>query len=451
MKLRTKVQLFLSIGMIIVILLVNSAVYFLYENRVRDNEIERVREDAHAIMEAIANQDEINLDYSQLLKAFSPVNGMVRIIDKTNKEIYFEANDASYQKNWPYEYTEKEVTTINHTSDDTPYVQVSIPIIWNDGSIVTLQVSEALYSMKDALSRLQVVLFITSLFMLIPAIIAGIIIARYVTTPIKKLTREISSNPKNGKWEKISITKNDKDEIAEMQLAYNHMIDRIDENMAKQTRFVSDASHELKTPLSVITSYAELLQRRGKERAEIFDEAVDAILSEAGRMKQLTGQMLMLAKNEMVENVRFQPVNITNLIRDVVRSLSMAYNRQIHLYEQTEITDMVSADEQKLYQAVYILVDNACKYSDKEINLSLEEKNGQLLISVQDFGDGLSEEDQQLIFDRFYRVDKARSRKAGGTGLGLAICKAIIEAHGGRITIDSKLKEGSTFTIEIPK
>ncbi|MFC4403079.1 sensor histidine kinase [Gracilibacillus xinjiangensis] len=450
MKLGTKVQLFLSIGMVIVVVFVNSVVYFLYESRVSENEIARVKEDALSIMEAIAQQDEINVDSSRLLKAFLPANGMIRIIDETNHPIHNYAKDASYH-NWPVQYTDKEMTTLNHSSDDIPYVQVAIPVIWNDGSIVTLQVSEALYSMKDALNRLQVVLLITSLFMIIPAILAGIMIAHYVTKPIKRLTREINSNPKNGKWEKISITANGKDEIAEMQLAYNQMIDRIDENMAKQARFVSDASHELKTPLSVITSYTELLQRRGKERTEIFDEAVDAILSEAGRMKHITEQMLMLAKNETIENVRFAPVNITDLIREVVRSLSIAYNRDIHLYEESPLSRMVSADKQKLYQAIYILVDNACKYSDKEINIYLVDKEEHVLISVHDFGDGLSENDQKLVFDRFYRVDKARSRKAGGSGLGLAICKAIIDAHGGYITIDSQLKKGSTFSIHIPK
>ncbi|SES22020.1 hypothetical protein SAMN04487944_12443 [Gracilibacillus ureilyticus] len=449
MKLRTKVQLFLSLMMIIVILLVNSGVYFLYENRVSNNEVSRVKEDAVAIMEALAKHDEINMDISQLLKAFLPANGMIRIIDETNYPIQNFTKDGSYL-NWPFEYTDKEITSINK-SGEIPYVQVSLPVIWNDGSIVTLQVSEALYSMDDALDRLQVVLLITSLFMVIPAVLSGIFIARYVTTPIKRLTNEINKNPINGKWEKITAHNNNKDEIADMQQAYNHMIDRIDENMTKQIRFVSDASHELKTPLSVITSYAELLQRRGKQRPEIFDESVEAILSEAGRMKHLTEQMLMLAKNEAIENVRFEPVDISQMVRDVVRSLTLAYKREIHYYDMIEQSLTVSADEQKMNQAIYILVDNACKYSDREINIYIEEKDKQLLISVQDFGDGLSKEEQEFIFDRFFRVDKARSRKAGGTGLGLAICKAIVEAHGGKISIESRLNEGSTFTIHLPK
>lgn len=228
------------------------------------------------------------------------------------------------------------------------------------------------------------------------------------------------------------------------------MIDRIYENIEKQERFVSDASHELKTPLSVITSYTELLQRRGKDRPELWEEATNAILSEAERMKQLTGQMLLLAKNQEQENIRFELVDISSIIRSIIRSLSVAYDREIILYTD-QVNTEISADKQKIYQAIYILVDNACKYSDSDIHLQVKEGPTELTISVKDFGEGLSKEDQQHIFDRFYRVDKARSRKSGGTGLGLAICHSIIQAHGGTITIESELNEGSTFTIHLPK
>ncbi|PWU70145.1 HAMP domain-containing sensor histidine kinase [Gracilibacillus dipsosauri] len=451
MTLRTKIQIFLSALMIVFILLLNGSVYFLYQNRMSENEIDRVKSDAIQIMEALAKQDKIAADTNtkELLQAFLPANGLIRIFREDGEFLNRTTADGKFF-DWPYHYTTKEEITLSKDKNGNSYVQVATPIIWNDGSVVTLQVSEALYSMDDTLSTLQFVLFVASFFMLIPAIIAGIVLARYITIPIKKLTNEMKNNPKNGRWEKLTNLHSTKDELGEMQLSYNKMIDRIYENIEKQERFVSDASHELKTPLSVITSYTELLQRRGKDRPELWEEATNAILSEAERMKQLTEQMLLLAKNQEQENIRFELVDISSIIRSIIRSLSVAYDREIILYTD-QVNTEISADKQKIYQAIYILVDNACKYSDSDIHLQVKEGPTELTISVKDFGEGLSKEDQQHIFDRFYRVDKARSRKSGGTGLGLAICHSIIQAHGGTITIESELNEGSTFTIHLPK
>ncbi|WP_277678936.1 HAMP domain-containing sensor histidine kinase [Gracilibacillus dipsosauri] len=451
MTLRTKIQIFLSALMIVFILLLNGSVYFLYQNRMSENEIDRVKSDAIQIMEALAKQDKIAADTNtkELLQAFLPANGLIRIFREDGEFLNRTTADGKFF-DWPYHYTTKEEITLSKDKNGNSYVQVATPIIWNDGSVVTLQVSEALYSMDDTLSTLQFVLFVASFFMLIPAIIAGIVLARYITIPIKKLTNEMKNNPKNGRWEKLTNLHSTKDELGEMQLSYNKMIDRIYENIEKQERFVSDASHELKTPLSVITSYTELLQRRGKDRPELWEEATNAILSEAERMKQLTEQMLLLAKNQEQENIRFELVDISSIIRSIIRSLSVAYDREITLYTD-QVNTEISADKQKIYQAIYILVDNACKYSDSDIHLQVKEGPTELTISVKDFGEGLSKEDQQHIFDRFYRVDKARSRKSGGTGLGLAICHSIIQAHGGTITIESELNEGSTFTIHLPK
>lgn len=450
MKLRVRVQLFLSIFMIVVISLLNVAVYFLYENQVVENERNRVKENTENIMEAIAQNNMEEIEQNRLLQAFLPANGMIRIIDSDGETTHAVAKEAFYY-NWPFEYAAKE--QINLEKGATPsYLQISVPIIWEDGSILTLQVSEALYSMDDTLSTLRFVLLITTVFMLLPALIAGYVLTNYITKPIQTITEKMRKNPTDNKWEKIKIDKQKNDEILEMQHAYNAMIDRIEANRSKQQQFVSDASHELKTPLSVIRSYAELLERRGKERPELLEEATSAIISESDRMKRLTEQMLALAKHEDQESIQFEQLSIISLIRDVIRSLSTAYERKIRLYnkENQEIT--FSGDRAKILQAIYILIDNACKYSDsdQEIEVTIKKEDNDLLISVTDYGDGISAEDLEHIFERFYRVDKARSRKGGGTGLGLAICHQIITAHGGSIDVKSQLGEGTTFTIQLP-
>ncbi|MFD2656483.1 sensor histidine kinase [Gracilibacillus thailandensis] len=450
MKLRTKVQLFLSGFMVLVIFLINSAVYVLYEDRVSDNELNRVKADAERIMEAIVKGSTVAIEQDNLLTAFLPANGIIRIIDE-NGELIENASTEDQFDDWPFSYSQTEKSQIAKDENKTPYAQVLMPIIWEDGSIVTLQVNEALYSMEDSLRTLRLVLFLTAGVMLFPALFAGYFLSRYVTNQIQTLTLEMRKNPKNGKWEKLAIKRKNNDEISEMQQAYNAMIDRIEENRQKQERFVSDASHELRTPISVIKSYTELLQRRGKDKPEIFEEATASILSESDRMQHLTEQMLLLAKNEDQENLLFEQVNINQITRDVIRSLSTAYQREIKFYQEVDQDITISADRRKIHQAIYILVDNACKYSEDIVIVRMRDKQQLLSIDVVDKGEGLSAEDQEHIFDRFYRVDKARSRKAGGTGLGLAICHQIIQAHGGSIHITSQVNEGSTFTLTLPK
>lgn len=448
MKLRTRVQVFLSIFMVVVIFIINCAIYFLYENRVIENEQHRVKENTENIMEAIAQNDMEEIEQNRLLQAFLPANGMIRIINSEGETIHSVAKEAFYY-NWPFEYTTQEQVNLEKAASPS-YMQISVPIIWEDGSILTLQVSEALYSMDDALTTLGLVLLITIAFMLIPALFAGYVLTNYITKPIQTMTEKMRKNPTANKWEKIKIKGKTNDEIQEMQQAYNAMIDRIETNRNKQQQFVSDASHELKTPLSVIMSYAELLKRRGKERPELFDESIAAIISEADRMKRLTEQMLDLAKNEDQGSIQFEQIAIVPLVRDVIRSLSTAYERQITLYNQETQDISIAGDRTKILQAIYILVDNACKYSDEEIKITIQKDEENLKISITDKGDGISKEALEHIFERFYRVDKARSRNGGGTGLGLAICHQIVSDHGGSIDVNSQVGKGTTFIIKLP-
>ncbi|WP_163538669.1 ATP-binding protein [Gracilibacillus sp. YIM 98692] len=450
MKLRTKVQMFLSALILLFMLLMHTIVYLLYQNQVSEKEINRVRDDTLNVMEAIVQNNGGEIENQQLLQAFLPNNGLIRIIDADEQVIHDVSKQSSYY-DWPFHYTQSEEIRLNKTEDGIPYVQVAMPIIWEDGSIVTLQVNEALYAMEDTLSTLQIVLMATAALMVIPAIIAGTLLAGYVTKPIQRLTKEMKSNPKDGTWDKLDIPSKSHDEINQMQHAYNEMIERIEENIRKQEQFVSDASHELKTPLSVISGYANLLKRRGKEKPGLLEEATQSILSETNRMQQLTEQMLMLARNEDKENLTYERFELRALIKEVIRSLSIAYDRNISFYDETDHHEIISADRAKLQQAIYILIDNACKYSDDRVIVSLIENNYSYDIQVQDFGEGLSESDQKQIFQRFYRVDKSRSRKAGGTGLGLAICTSIVRAHNGKLSVDSRIEEGSTFTISLPK
>lgn len=224
------------------------------------------------------------------------------------------------------------------------------------------------------------------------------------------------------------------------------MIAHLKENFEKQEVFVSDASHELKTPISIIKSYAELMKRRGKSHPEVYEESVEAIDTEADRMQQLVNQLLDLAKNK--QSVPSAALDVVKLAKKVVQTFQAAYERDIYFHSDSD-SIIVKGNEEQLEQVIYILLSNALQYSDKEIKIQLSVEKDIVNLHVIDQGPGIPVEDQKRIFDRFYRVDQARTRRSGGTGLGLAIAKAIADAHKGTLKVNSEVGKGTTFTLRL--
>src|SRR5699024_8626545 len=314
-------------------------------------------------------------------------------------------------------------------------------------NIVTLQVYKHLTGHASTMETLFYVLVVASLIMLIPTIVAGIFLSRFITRPVQELTAAMKENTAYGNWKKISEADQSKDELYEMKVTFNRMIDYLRENFEKQEMFVSDASHELKTPISIVKSYSQLMKRRGADNHELLQESTEAIESQADRMEKLVEQMLLLAKNK--DREVYKPFNIVELCRSTAETFKGAYDREILFSTSAEILQVTGSYDQ-LQQVVYILMDNAVKYSQDTVKLSVTQDGQYVKVEVQDSGRGIPETEQEKIFDRFYRIDKSRSRETGGTGLGLSIAKTIAEAHDGTLTVSSAAEEGSTFKLQLP-
>src|SRR5690625_4252147 len=445
MKLRTKIQLFSSLFMIILIILINTSIYFLFYKISANSELDQLDEQMTAIVENL--NDHPDTAQNELLNAYVPTDGMIRVIKADGSPLINTLTKQSEYTSLPKKYTTTEIHEIVKRDDGTNVAVIEKPIIWSDGEIVTLQISKHLMSLKETMRVLFFVLMIASIFMLVPIIIAGNILSRFLLRPINTLIQTMQANRQQVEWKKIEVQSSSHDELHQMELTFNEMIDHLKANFQKQEQFVSDASHEMNTPISIVKSYAQLLKRRGKERPELFDEAVEAIDSEADRMQLLVEQMLLLAKNQ-VETERTN-IDVVDLIEAVRRQFIGAYKREIRMISSDEPV-IVYGNEDQLKQVIYILLDNALKYSDNEIKLKIAEHDEQAIIDVTDYGYGIASEDLERIFDRFYRVDKARSRETGGTGLGLSIAQTIINEHGGLLSVASELHQGTTFTISLP-
>ena len=235
--------------------------------------------------------------------------------------------------------------------------------------------------------------------------------------------------------------------------AINAMLDRINKAYSAQMRFVSDASHELRTPIAVIQGYASLLDRWGKDDPEALQESINAIRSEAKSMENLVEQLLFLARGDNdTQPVKRTHFDLTALAGEVLREEEMIHEDRIFLPRWGEEPVPVYADQGLIKQVMRILMDNSVKYSapDSRIYLRVMVLDGHARVTVQDEGMGISPEGIPHIFDRFYRTDQSRDRKTGGTGLGLSIAKWIIDRHGGWFEVVSREGVGTRISFLLP-
>ncbi len=241
-------------------------------------------------------------------------------------------------------------------------------------------------------------------------------------------------------------------ELRELSDVLNDMLDRIEAAYNTQKQFVSDASHELRTPIAVIQGYADMLERWGKRDPAVCDESIAAIRSEAAGMKELVEQLLFIARHDnrthQYERIYFDAGELTEELlketRLIAKSHRIAHN-DLH-------RAIICGDRASLKQALRIFLDNAVKYTPEGgcITLSCRKEEKFCRITVTDTGIGVSEQDLGRIFDRFYRSDPARSQRTDGHGLGLSIARIIIRAHGGFFEVQSKEGHGSRFHILLP-
>ena len=243
------------------------------------------------------------------------------------------------------------------------------------------------------------------------------------------------------------ISTNNK-ELQGIETALNHLLERMRDTYRQQSRFVSDASHELRTPIAVIRGYADMLDRWGKEDESILDESIDAIKNESEHMQKLVEQLLFLARGDSGRNtLQIEEIKLDELMNEVYEESKMIDTE--HVYEYVGESVQLCGDVSMIKQCARILIDNAAKYTQKgdTITIRTGKKEDGVYFSVQDNGMGMNEADVSHIFERFYRSDEARGHKSGGTGLGLSIAKWIVDRHNGYFNVLTRPDIGTRITV----
>lgn len=281
--------------------------------------------------------------------------------------------------------------------------------------------------------------------------ITGSRLSRRMLQPIRTMTEAVKRITVTDLDTKLD-TKGTKDELKDLALTFNDMTRRIKEAYERQNQFVSDASHELRTPISVVQGYADMLERWGKNDPEVLDESISAIRDEARSMKDLTEKLLYLARTDKTliksDKTEFDMEELMDEIARETRMIDTSHDIRC----ESEKPLPILASRKSIKQALRIFIDNSRKFTPEGgiITLRAYNKKNKIILEIEDTGIGIPKKDIPLIFNRFYRVDKSRSKKMGGSGLGLSIAKWIVEEHEGRILVKSKEGEGTRMSMVLP-
>ena len=309
---------------------------------------------------------------------------------------------------------------------------------------------------KHFLATLDNLLFVTTVLSCLLALLAGYLLSNHILRPIRDMARTAQGIEVEELGRRLEVPEA-RDELSELALTFNHMLDRLEAGFEQQKRFVSDASHELRTPVTVILGYADMLARWGHEDKEILKEGIESIHSEAENMQQLIEKLLFLARADQKRQIlHMEIVDFQALLADVMRKMQLV--EQKHIVElKANVPALVTADKVTLRQMLRIFLENSVKYTPEGGHISAEsqlaEDGKALEVVLKDDGIGIPKDQQTKVFERFYRVDSSRTKGksgASGTGLGLAIASWIAERHGIRIELAGDLGQGTEVHLHIP-
>ncbi len=381
----------------------------------------------------------------------------VIITDSQTKVYYDSFNEESYLgKLFVYEpITDVLVNNNNfaafHQKDGEYIIEAAVPIIKGQKTIGSVLVTAPGTDVDEIVSRVKWAIWLFGIAVVIVVFLLGVFIATLLTKPIVNLTAFIKDMPKD-KLQKCDLTS--EDEVGDLVVAFNELIDRVDELEEKRRAFVSDASHELKTPLSIIKLLSDSLIQTPHPNPEFLREFLGDMGAEVERLTRIVQRLLDLTKMDQTDRLNIDMVSIGDIVSDVYEKLEpLAQNKEIDFVLSKSDEDvLVPVDRDSITEAIYNIADNSIKYTENGgmVKIELMRDLGNILVRITDTGIGIPKDEIQKIFDRFYRVDKARARDTGGTGLGLSIAMDAVKLHGGYIEVSSEEEKGSVFTIVLP-
>jgi len=331
---------------------------------------------------------------------------------------------------------------------------LSAPLVEDSRLLGVIQVAQELGPLQETIEELRLIYLVVGPFAIFWLCLGCWLLAERTIAPIIEVTEAAQGITADNLSRRLPMG-NYQDELSQMVGCLNQMLDRLDKSFRRVRQFSGDASHELRTPLTILRGETEVTLRWAKTPEE-FRDMLTSNMEEIDRMERIIESLLTLAKSEVGElTLEMKELSLSDLVQDLYlqsRLLCETKQIEVELLLEVEAEVRIRGDELRLRQMFLNLISNAIKYTPEggrlEIGLKMVEASA--VIVINDSGIGIPEEHLAHIFDRFYRVDKARNRMDGGTGLGLAIVKWIADAHGGSIQVSSTVQKGSSFSIRLP-
>lgn len=379
--------------------------------------------------------------------------------DHANYDVQIVSSDGrvlAQTRNWDEDFlTEQKIryhwmNTVQWSKDFGLFIQDDV--IWNqsNGQVGKIYIHVQLHSIERILLIIINVLFITALASSTLGSLLIYQITRRNLSPLFSIMNSIVQMKNTPNLRQRAYVPKTPMELTRLAERLNQLLDEHEELIEREMTFVTNASHELRTPLTAFRGHVKLLKRWGNRNAEVLQKSLDSLDQESQRMQRLIVQLLTLARSGNSAPPKEQ-VNLTEVVRDAIKqlwksdshiTLKLLLNKETYVY----------GDKEQLRQVAVILIENAIRYTNDPgwIEVAVYQDKELACLRVSDSGIGIPENELDKIFDRFYRVDKARSRVTGGTGLGLPIAKELVEQHQGQIRVESTVGQGSTFLVSIP-
>lgn len=444
--LKTKWTLVTTIITFLIIFVFCLLIIYAISSLLKQHELEKAErsvDDIYNLLETKPIQRITTIEFNSVTNSYQKVI----LHDNYHRKIFENSNTSDIRFSPEFHAINTRNITIIKNKEGS-FIVVSTPV---DTSYFKGYVT-VVHSLKVYDDLLRFITYLALIFGLIALFVTAIIsyiFSAQITKPINIITEKMTQIRRDGFQEKLSVPTNYEETDALID-TFNSMMIKLEDSFNQQRQFVEDASHELRTPLQIIQGHLSLIKRWGKKDPEILEESLSISIEEMNRISKLVEELLMLTKNDMrhAEN-QVEKVDINEEIKTRIRAITKIHDSYTFTFNTNQDFIFLNINAFHFEQILLIFFDNAIKYDTqrKKIDITTKYINNQVIIEITDHGMGIPQEDINYIFDRFYRVDKSRSRHQGGNGLGLSIAEKIVKLYQGHISVKSEVGKFTTFTI----